>query len=205
MICNASIINLTMVWIYLYLLKDDIFEAIILVTDYWLLFKNSCFQNELHCINSTGNLPLLYFSFFWWKCRKLNFALSRVARSQKIRRAKISLKKILCSSRSKKAKKGPNHFISGKLFQKRPNGNPAIIRIALFLVAQTEVWQISNFNFLMKKIIFAEIVQEPDTVCINAWDKWNLSWWFDFGLEKGMQENLKYTKYFWIFFILKTF
>ncbi len=33
-------------------------------------------------------------------------------------------KKILFSSKSEKAKKWSNHFISDKLFQKRPNGNP---------------------------------------------------------------------------------
>ncbi len=37
--------------------------------------------------------------------------------------AKICLKRYCFLIDLKKAKKWPNHFISGKLFQKRPNGN----------------------------------------------------------------------------------
>ncbi len=40
--------------------------------------------------------------------------------------SKIGLKIYYFYKHSNKAKKLPNHFISGKLVQKRPNGNPAL-------------------------------------------------------------------------------
>ncbi len=49
--------------------------------------------------------------------------------------SKIGLKIYYFCQHSKKAKKmakWPNHFISGKQFQKRPNGNPAEDRLTSY-------------------------------------------------------------------------
>ncbi len=46
--------------------------------------------------------------------------------------------------------KWPNHFISGKKFQKRPNGNPDFIHNFPFLFAEVMFFNIAHQNVKME-------------------------------------------------------